>query len=317
MSTTENAPCPLPPSNFVRYPGNSARLQLWLKHPDTLRVFNPAGYALTFLLKQRANDVDAAALVVKSSTLGITVTDAAAGAACVDLLPADTVGLVSGRAYYLDIQADNDALGLTYTVAIGRLFMGQIVWGDTPALSRCEAPEIARYYGDSARLLLQLTHPDTLVAFDPTDSVLIFSLKARSSDADAAGLVQKLSTVGGFEILAAAAGSIAVDLLPADAASLAAGHVYEFDVQAQHVVTGAVYTVNKGRLRLERDITRETGISIATVTTPPPAPGFTNRVAMPAATADDGALGQYAADGEKLAVYVAGIGWVFFNGFQI
>lgn len=51
-------------------------------------------------------------------------------------------------------------------------------------------------------------------------------------------------------------------------------------------------------------------------------PGFPSatalgyKVAMPATTADAGAVGQYAVDGDKLAVYVASIGWLFFTGFQ-
>lgn len=42
-----------------------------------------------------------------------------------------------------------------------------------------------------------------------------------------------------------------------------------------------------------------------------------NRVTMPTATADAGAVGEYAADAEKFAIYVSGTGWVFFNGYQI
>lgn len=45
--------------------------------------------------------------------------------------------------------------------------------------------------------------------------------------------------------------------------------------------------------------------------------GLHTRVAdFPAATADAGAEGQFAINGDELAVYVAGTGWVFFQGYQ-
>lgn len=45
--------------------------------------------------------------------------------------------------------------------------------------------------------------------------------------------------------------------------------------------------------------------------------GLTTLVSMPANTAASGAVGQYAADGNMFAVYVASVGWMFFQGFQI
>ncbi len=44
--------------------------------------------------------------------------------------------------------------------------------------------------------------------------------------------------------------------------------------------------------------------------------GLHTRVAMPAATTDPGEVGQFAANGDELALYVAGTGWVFFTGHQ-
>jgi len=45
--------------------------------------------------------------------------------------------------------------------------------------------------------------------------------------------------------------------------------------------------------------------------------GLTTKVTMPTATADSGADGQYALDADKMAVYVAGTGWIFLTGYQI
>lgn len=47
------------------------------------------------------------------------------------------------------------------------------------------------------------------------------------------------------------------------------------------------------------------------------ATGLTTLVSMPANTASSGAVGQYAVDGNMFAIYVASVGWMFFQGFQI
>lgn len=43
--------------------------------------------------------------------------------------------------------------------------------------------------------------------------------------------------------------------------------------------------------------------------------GLVTRVSFPANTAASGAVGQFAINGDELAVYVTSIGWVFFTGF--
>lgn len=43
--------------------------------------------------------------------------------------------------------------------------------------------------------------------------------------------------------------------------------------------------------------------------------GLVTRVAYPANTAAPGAVGQFAINGDELAIYVAGVGWMFFTGF--
>lgn len=47
-----------------------------------------------------------------------------------------------------------------------------------------------------------------------------------------------------------------------------------------------------------------------------PATALRTKVAMPAATTDQGNAGDYAIDGDKLAIYLVGTGWIFFTGFQ-
>ena len=45
--------------------------------------------------------------------------------------------------------------------------------------------------------------------------------------------------------------------------------------------------------------------------------GLTTLVAMPDDTGDPGAEGEYAVDEDRLAIYVPGTGWMFFQGFQL
>ena len=48
-----------------------------------------------------------------------------------------------------------------------------------------------------------------------------------------------------------------------------------------------------------------------------PTTALRSKVAMPTATTDSGEAGQYAIDGDKLAIYLDGTGWIFFTGFQV
>lgn len=128
-----------------------------------------------------------------------------------------------------------------------------------------------RYLGDNARILLSAKHPDTGAVFDPTGCVLLFTVKRSVDDADADAFVQKLSTVGGITILDAAAGSVAVDLVPSDWSELNYGQNYVYDLQAQVTATGAVYTLASGLLIPTAAVTNETTLSIPTSTTNPEA----------------------------------------------
>lgn len=47
-----------------------------------------------------------------------------------------------------------------------------------------------------------------------------------------------------------------------------------------------------------------------------PATALRNKVPMPAATTDQGNPGDYAVNGDEMAVYVEGTGWVFQTVYQ-
>ena len=128
-----------------------------------------------------------------------------------------------------------------------------------------------RFYGDNVRFLLFLTSPDDGSVFNPTGYQLIFTLKANPSDPDSAALVQKFSIIGGITVISASAGEIAVDLVPADWTLLTPGRNYFFDVRAQNISTGFLYTVFYGDFSPRWNVTRTFTLSIPTYTTTPAA----------------------------------------------
>ena len=107
--------------------------------------------------------------------------------------------------------------------------------------------------GDSATLAISLADPDTGAAFDPTGHVLTFTAKYRKADRSAA--IEKDSD-DGLTVTDAAAGRIALELAPADTNCIPAYSFLVFDVQAQHLTTGAVKTVALGGLKISADVTR-------------------------------------------------------------
>lgn len=159
----------------------------------------------------------------------------------------------------------------------------------------------SRYIGDTAVLMLSLTHPDTAASFNPTGHTLIFTLKRDAEQDDEDALIQKISTVGG---IVGSSGSAAVTLVPDDWASLKAGKSYVADVQAQNNSTGAILTVWSGTLIAKPDVTKQATLSIPTYTTNPSS--LLNKVdTFPASPTAAGTAQQYAIDDEgSLAICV-------------
>jgi hypothetical protein len=123
-----------------------------------------------------------------------------------------------------------------------------------------------QYLGDSVAHEVPLRWQR--VPFEPgEDWTLIFTAKLDSGDADEDAVIQKASGIG----IAVSGSTATVTTVPVDTTSLTARDL-EWDIQAQHVVTGAVRTVAAGILRLARDATRLTETSIEIFTTEPGAP---------------------------------------------
>ena len=106
-------------------------------------------------------------------------------------------------------------------------------------------------------------------AFSPGAAwVLIFTAKGNPEDPDTSALIQKTSGAG----ITVIGSTASVQLVPGDTVDLSAATLY-CDVQAQHVSTGEVRTVALDlRLKLKRDITRQTSTSVPVITTEPPVP---------------------------------------------
>ena len=123
---------------------------------------------------------------------------------------------------------------------------------------------LTRIRGDTCALALTLVNPDTGAAFNPTGQTLLFSIKKVANAPDSAALVQKSGAVGGITVVSAPAGSIVVELVPADWALLTPGTEYAYDVQAQDTVSGAVRTVDLGTFTGRNDVTKAVALAIST-----------------------------------------------------
>lgn len=121
--------------------------------------------------------------------------------------------------------------------------------------------------GDSGPLSVALWHK--AAAFDAAGHALIWTVKWREGDPDAAALIQK--TVGAG-IAVTAVGAAEITLVPQDTAQLEPGVPLPWDVQAQHLLSGEVRTVARGTLVLAADVTRGVTTAVPVLTTQPPLP---------------------------------------------
>ena len=130
-----------------------------------------------------------------------------------------------------------------------------------------DTTQLSGFIGDSNSFQIPLTWAGT--AFSPANTwALIFTAKYRATDIDDDAVFQKATNAG---ITLSGPSTAVVATVPNDTAELPAC-VLVWDIQAQHVITGAVRTVAIGRLSLTRDVTRETTTSIPVVTTEDPLP---------------------------------------------
>ncbi len=130
--------------------------------------------------------------------------------------------------------------------------------------------DLQTYIRESVTLVIPLTEGGIAggTPFAPGENYnLIFTVKRDAKDADAEAVFQKQSGAG-IEVNDTDA---LVSLVPDDTTDLDAINLV-FDVRGQHVVTGARKTLGRGNLKLSRDITRETEVSVPVTTTEPPLP---------------------------------------------
>jgi cyanophycinase-like exopeptidase len=100
------------------YRGDTIPLSIAVTREGT--AVDLTGAALRFVAKRRLKDADVDALITKTIGAGITVTDAAAGAAVIMIDPADTDGFLKGMTLQCEVQmVESD--GTITTVAQGTL----------------------------------------------------------------------------------------------------------------------------------------------------------------------------------------------------
>lgn len=103
--------------------GDSASFDVRAYQADGVTPQALTGATVWFSAKNRTTDDDTAAVIRKSTVGGgVTIVDAAAGRARIDLAPADTSGFAGPVTLLWDVQA-RDGAGAVRTLAYGRLFV--------------------------------------------------------------------------------------------------------------------------------------------------------------------------------------------------
>ena len=125
---------------------------------------------------------------------------------------------------------------------------------------------LSTYIGDTPTLAIPLEWDGEAFAAG-TAWALIFTAKRQENDADEDAVFQKATGAGithsGYTAMVTLVEEDTIEENPAD---------LFYDVQAQNVTDGRVYTVADGRLELTRDKTRKTTTSVPVHTTTPPLP---------------------------------------------
>lgn len=124
--------------------------------------------------------------------------------------------------------------------------------------------KLSQYLGDSKTYQIPLMWSGS--PFVPgTEWNLLFTAKARATDADENSLIQKVTGAG----ISVSTSTAAVEIVPADTAELSPVTIV-WDIQAENITTGEVRTVAAGQLTLARDISRGTVARIPIHTAEPP-----------------------------------------------
>lgn len=90
-------------------------LNCYVKQADGTTAQNIAGWTLSWVLKKRASDPDANALITKTTVSGITIVDAAQGHARISIAKADTDATFKSGTFHHELKRTDAGL---YVVVI-------------------------------------------------------------------------------------------------------------------------------------------------------------------------------------------------------
>lgn len=99
--------------------GEAKNLVITCYQQDGKTALDLTGQALSWMLKASLNDPDASALVTKTTSAGITLTDPTNGVCTVTLAAADTVDLDPGT-YHHELKRTSPSSVLTYGTCVLR-----------------------------------------------------------------------------------------------------------------------------------------------------------------------------------------------------
>lgn len=98
-------------------------VECFITAADGVSAENVTGWSLSWMLKKRSRDADAAALITKNTVSGITIVDGAAGHVRVTIHAADTASPFVGGQYRHELKRTD--VGFKNILIEGEFYIGQ------------------------------------------------------------------------------------------------------------------------------------------------------------------------------------------------
>jgi hypothetical protein len=192
--------------SFETIRGDNKTLSVALTNAADGSPFNPTGYNLIFTVKLKTSDGagDSLAVIQKSSSSGITVSDYAGGLVSIALVSADTALLAVRTAYIFDVQAQHSTSGAVSTVAFGLIRnRADVTEGTTVTIPIYSANPSPNAYPWG----LVTDTPTTLAGYGITDGLTAAQIAAayQPLDADLTAIAALTTTANGRSLLTASA----------------------------------------------------------------------------------------------------------------
>lgn len=103
------------------YTNSDFVINCFIKQADGVTAQNVSGYTFSWLLKKRAADADASAILTKTTVSGITIVDAPAGHVRITIANGDTDGTVKSGMYLHELKRTDTGFEVVVVSGLAKL----------------------------------------------------------------------------------------------------------------------------------------------------------------------------------------------------